>query len=220
MQLTHPWHTRQNCRDHFVRDRAQSRRDHFGEHLHDAHGDGTGNHISNDYGWSGGLNTDTGAQEQPGADRRAEATGQQGAADHRGDWMLGIAERFLQRVQLGLHLPPGIGRQAAREPLGRSVRAVGGGEGVVDVEVAQRGEAIDRLGVVLLLATEEAGILQKRDVAGLQAADDAYRASLGGNEAPVIDGFTIGIGIIIGGMVVSLYMPIFSIYGELGNSGG
>lgn len=30
----------------------------------------------------------------------------------------------------------------------------------------------------------------------------------------------VGIGIIIGGMVVSLYMPIFSIYGEIGNSGG
>lgn len=28
----------------------------------------------------------------------------------------------------------------------------------------------------------------------------------------------VGIGILIGGMVVSLYMPIFSIYGELGNS--
>lgn len=30
----------------------------------------------------------------------------------------------------------------------------------------------------------------------------------------------VAIGIIIGGMVISLYMPIFSIYGELGNSGG
>jgi type IV pilus assembly protein PilC len=30
----------------------------------------------------------------------------------------------------------------------------------------------------------------------------------------------VGIGIIIGGMVVSLYMPIFSIYGELGQSAG
>ena len=29
----------------------------------------------------------------------------------------------------------------------------------------------------------------------------------------------VGIGIIIGGMVISLYMPIFSIYGELGQSG-
>jgi type IV pilus assembly protein PilC len=28
----------------------------------------------------------------------------------------------------------------------------------------------------------------------------------------------VGIGIIIGGMVVSLYMPIFSIYGELGKA--
>lgn len=30
----------------------------------------------------------------------------------------------------------------------------------------------------------------------------------------------VGIGIIIGGMVISLYMPIFSIYGEIGNAGG
>jgi type IV pilus assembly protein PilC len=29
----------------------------------------------------------------------------------------------------------------------------------------------------------------------------------------------VGIGIIIGGMVISLYLPIFSIYGELGQSG-
>ena len=29
----------------------------------------------------------------------------------------------------------------------------------------------------------------------------------------------VGIGIIIGGMVISLYLPIFSIYGELGNTG-
>ncbi len=27
----------------------------------------------------------------------------------------------------------------------------------------------------------------------------------------------VGIGILIGGMVVSLYMPIFGIYGEIGN---
>ncbi|WP_299091421.1 type II secretion system F family protein [uncultured Microbacterium sp.] len=30
----------------------------------------------------------------------------------------------------------------------------------------------------------------------------------------------VGIGIIIGGMVISLYMPIFSIYGEIGGAGG
>lgn len=30
----------------------------------------------------------------------------------------------------------------------------------------------------------------------------------------------VGIGIIIGGMVISLYLPIFSIYGEIANSGG
>jgi len=29
----------------------------------------------------------------------------------------------------------------------------------------------------------------------------------------------VGIGIIIGGMVIALYLPIFSIYGELGQSG-
>jgi type IV pilus assembly protein PilC len=28
----------------------------------------------------------------------------------------------------------------------------------------------------------------------------------------------VGIGVLIGGMVVSLYLPIFSIYGEIANS--
>jgi len=46
----------------------------------------------------------------------------------------------------------------------------------------------------------------------VQTATEQLTASI----EPVL---IVGIGIIIGGMVISLYMPIFSIYGELGNTG-
>ena len=39
-----------------------------------------------------------------------------GAADHRRDRALGIAQRLLQRVQLGLHRPPGERRQQVATP--------------------------------------------------------------------------------------------------------
>lgn len=47
----------------------------------------------------------------------------------------------------------------------------------------------------------------------VETATDQLTASI----EPIL---IVGIGIIIGGMVVSLYMPIFSIYGELGQQGG
>ncbi len=59
-----------------------------------------------------------------------------GPADDRRHRMLGIAERLFERLQLGLHRPAGEGRQHVRQPLGRGMGAVGGGEGVVDVEIA------------------------------------------------------------------------------------
>jgi hypothetical protein len=45
------------------------------------------------------------------------------------------------------------------------MRTVRGGEGVVDVEVAERREPLDGLGRVLLLARIEAGILEDADLA-------------------------------------------------------
>ncbi len=51
-----------------------------------------------------------------------------------------IAEALLQRFELGLHGAAGIGRQEVGETFGRGVRAVGGGEGVVDEDVAIGGQ--------------------------------------------------------------------------------
>ncbi len=46
--------------------------------------------------------------------------------------------------------------------------AVGGGEGVVDVEIAEAGETLRHRRIVLLLAPEEAGIFEDGDVARLE----------------------------------------------------
>ena len=43
-----------------------------------------------------------------------------------------------------------------------------GGEGVINVEVAEPGHRVGQLGIVLLLAAVEAGILQHRDIARLE----------------------------------------------------
>ncbi len=57
------------------------------------------------------------------------------------------------------------------EPLGRGVGAVGGGESVVDIEVAELGELGDIGRIVLLLALVEAGVFQQQHVAVLHFGD-------------------------------------------------
>jgi hypothetical protein len=49
--------------------------------------------------------------------------------------------------------------------------AVRGGKGIVHVEIAKAGKAFDHGGIVLFLATEEAGVLQHGNVTGLQRRD-------------------------------------------------
>ena len=51
-----------------------------------------------------------------------------------------------------------------------------GGEGIVDVKIAERGEAIDHVRRVLLLAGEEAGIFEQADLAGGERGDRFRRA--------------------------------------------
>ena len=46
-----------------------------------------------------------------------------------------------------------------------------GGEGVVDVNIAKRGQSVDDRGVVLLLALVEAGVFEQQDVAVLHRGD-------------------------------------------------
>ena len=94
-----------------------------------------------------------------------------GAADDRRDRALGIAERDGQRLELRLHGAAAIGRQLVRDALGRGVGAVGGREGVVDIDVAELGHLLDESRIVLLLALVEAGVLEQEDVAVLHFGD-------------------------------------------------
>ena len=67
-----------------------------------------------------------------------------GAADDRHHRPRRIAEPLFQRVELGLHGPAGKGREMARQPFGRGVRAVRGGKSVVDEDVAILRRAVRR----------------------------------------------------------------------------
>ena len=92
-----------------------------------------------------------------------------GAADDRGTGRSGLPSALGQRLELRLHRPAGEGRQPVREPLGRGVGAVGGREGVVDVDIAElRASASTKRRIVLFLARVEAGVLEEQDVAVLQ----------------------------------------------------
>ena len=93
------------------------------------------------------------------------------------------AQRQRQRVELLLHRPAGVGRHVVGEALGRGVGAVGGGEGVVDVDVAQLGELGDELRLVLFFRLVEAGVLEAENVAVLHRRD-----RLGGRFADAVGG--------------------------------
>ena len=88
-----------------------------------------------------------------------------------------------QLGQLALEQQPGVAGQQARDALGAGVGAVGGAEGVVDVEVGERGERLGELRVVLGLARLEADVLEQQHFAGPEraghrldvAADDRRR---------------------------------------------
>ena len=89
----------------------------------------------------------------------------------------GTAERGLQRLELLLHRAPRIGGKLVGEPLGRRMGAVGGGEGVVDVDVAELGERLDMGRIVLLLALVEAGVLEQEHVAVRSSSRSRRRPS-------------------------------------------
>ena len=102
---------------------------------------------------------------------QVELGGNLGAANDRHHRAHRVAEGCGQRFQLGLHQPPGVGRQQMRHALGAGMGAVGGGERVVDEDVGEFGEFGGKGGVVLFLAGVEAGVFQHRDIAGGQAFD-------------------------------------------------
>ena len=61
--------------------------------------------------------------------------------------------------------------QLVGEPMRRRMRAMGGGKGVVDVDVAELGELRDMGRIVLLLALMKAGVLEEKHVAVLHFGD-------------------------------------------------
>ena len=95
------------------------------------------------------------------------------AADNRDERTRGRIERLGERIELGLHRPPRIGRQLVREAFGRRMRAMGGRKGVVHIEVAELGEFIHEGRIVLLLALVEARVLKEKHVAVLHRGDCA-----------------------------------------------
>ncbi len=59
-----------------------------------------------------------------------------------------------------------MGGQVLRHALRGRVRAVGGPEGVVDIEIGEAGEGLRQLRIVLGLARLEAGVLEQQDLPG------------------------------------------------------
>ncbi len=97
-----------------------------------------------------------------------------GAADHRGHRPLRRFQRLGERDELRLHGAAGIGGQHVAEPFGRGMGAMGDREGVVDPDVAERGERRDIGRIVLLLADVEARVLEAEDVAVLHRRDRRF----------------------------------------------
>src|SRR5262249_47037606 len=82
-----------------------------------------------------------------------------GSADDRGERTDGAVQHFRERLELILHGAAGIGGQPAAEALDRSMGAVRRREGVVDEDIAERGELRHEFRIVALLAAMEAGVL-------------------------------------------------------------
>ena len=82
---------------------------------------------------------------------------------------------------------PAIGRQLVGEALGGGVGAVGGGEGVVDIDVAELRQLRDMGRIVLFLALVEAGVLEQQNLAVLQLGD-----RLGGDRPDAVGGESDG----------------------------
>ena len=89
-----------------------------------------------------------------------------GAADDGHQRPVGVAEGGFQRLEFRLHQPAGAGGQEAGQRLGRGMRPMGGGEGIVAVDVAQGGDAAGEVFVVGLFAGVEADVLQQQHLGG------------------------------------------------------
>ena len=104
------------------------------------------------------------ASLQQGLDH-ANLGGDLGSSDNGGKRTLRVGDRSVQVGELLLEEEPGHGRrQVLGHSLSGGVGAMGGTEGVVDVEVSDRGELLGKLRVVLLLLLVEADVLQQQHV--------------------------------------------------------
>src|SRR6516162_2474220 len=82
-----------------------------------------------------------------------------GSADDRRERTDRCLQHFRERLELILHGAAGIGRQSVTDALYRCMGAGHHREGVIDEDVAERGELRDETGIVALLARMEAGVL-------------------------------------------------------------
>ncbi len=98
-----------------------------------------------------------------------------GAADDRDHRTLRRFQRLVERVDFRLHGAAGIGRQLVADAFGRSVRAMRRRERVIDPQVAELGEFLDKRRIVLFLALVEAGVFQAQHVAVLHRRDRRRR---------------------------------------------
>ena len=114
-----------------------------------------------------------GAADQQAVDDLAEVldhfdlVGDLGAAQNRHAWPRRIARRHAEILQFLLHQQSGgVHGHELDHAFGGGVRAMRGAEGVVDVDVAQRGEFFGEGRVVLFFLGMEAQVLQQQHFAG------------------------------------------------------
>ena len=97
-------------------------------------------------------------------------------ADNGQNRALGRAKSCTKRFQLGLHGAAGIGGQQAGKAFGGGMGAVGGGEGIVHIEVAIGSQSGGEVGAVLFLVLVETGVLQQQHVAVLHGGNGTGRS--------------------------------------------
>ena len=100
----------------------------------------------------------------------ADLGGHLGAADDRDEGAPRVVERAVQRRELRLHELSRVGGKVGGDADDRGMGAVGGGERVVDVEVAQARQPASKPGVVGLVLFVIAHVLEQQDLPRLQAS--------------------------------------------------
>ncbi len=115
------------------------------------------------------------AADEDGVDPReqmldeAELVGDLGAAQHGHEGTLGALEDAPEGLELARHEKTRrCGMQDAGDPLRGGVSAMGGGEGVIHIDVGQGGEPAREAGIVGLLLGVKAQVLEQHHLARLE----------------------------------------------------